>query len=232
LKKLFFIFFLNIFLLAEIVSFPKKYYEIKNIKKMKQYFFSYLAPLVIKANKKVLGERDFVIKNFKKYLKGNKEVAKKFLKLAKKYKIKNKKALNEYLKKIDIVPVSLVLAQAAIESGWGKSRFVSVANNLFGHWTWGKKGIVPKKRDKGKKHKIKIFKSLKDSISYFIYNLNIGWAYEKFRELRALLRKHNTKPNSILLLQGLQKYSTNKIYDKLVLKMIIKNKLYIYDNKF
>lgn len=230
MKKLFFIFFLNIFLLAEIVSFPKKYYEIKNIKKMKQYFFSYLAPLANKENQKVLDEREFVIKNFNLFLKGDKKIVVKFENIIKKYKIKNKKDLNEYLKKIDIVPVSLILAQAAIESGWGKSRFVIEANNLFGHWTWTHKGIVPKKRDKGKKHKIRIFNSLDESIRFYIYNLNIGWAYEKFRELRALLRKHNTKPNGILLLRGLEKYSANKIYDKIVLKMIIKNRLFIYDN--
>ena len=226
------IIFLSLFttiLFASTYGFPKEYYKITNVAQMKQYFFNFLAPLVKKENQKVLKEREFVIKNFNKYINKDKSVIAQFQSLQKKYKIKNKYSLKEYLCKIDIVPPSQVLAQAAIESGWGKSRFVKEANNIFGHWTWKDKGLIPEKRDKGKTHKIKIFNSLEESIAEYIHNLNIGWAYKDFRRLRALLRKHNTKPNGILLLRGLKKYSTNKNYENIVFKMIIKNKLAIYD---
>jgi len=82
------------------------------------------------------------------------------------------------------IPPSLALAQAAIESGWGKSYFVKEANNIFGQWTYKGNGIIPRGREPGQTHKIKIFNSMQDSISGYMDNLNSHRAYKNFRELR------------------------------------------------
>jgi len=102
-------------------------------------------------------------------------------KLSKKYKIKNLFDKYEYLLKIDKVPESLALTQAAIESAWGKSRFAKYANNIFGQWTYNAKGLVPEHRSEGKTHKVKIFPSLQASVNAYITNLNRNRAYNDFR---------------------------------------------------
>ena len=92
--------------------------------------------------------------------------------VAKKYRIKNINDKKEFLIKVNTIPVSLVLAQAALESGWGKSRFVRKANNIFGHWSYSGDGLIPLRRDAKAKHRIKIFKSLQDAIKAYLRNIN------------------------------------------------------------
>jgi len=104
--------------------------------------------------------------------------------LDKKYHIKKDKVLETYLKKIDIIHEPLILAQAAVESAWGTSRFTKLANNIFGEWTWGKKGIIPAGRPEGKKYKIRIFDSIQDSVDSYMLNINRHYRYEDFRIAR------------------------------------------------
>lgn len=108
------------------------------------------------------------------------------------------------LKRIDVLPVSLVLAQGAIESSWGTSRFASLGNNLFGMWTWGEKGIVPMAREDGKKHKIAVYNSILDSVRAYILTINRLPAYKHLRDLRV------ETSDPILLSQGLLNYSERR----------------------
>jgi Bax protein len=204
-------------------SLPENYYEIKNTKKMKQEFFSFMKKLAIIENKKVMDDRVYIINNFHK-----KE--ERLLKLQKRYGLKQDATLREYLYVIDVIPISLVLSQAAIESGWGKSRFFKKAKNIFGQWTWSGKGLEPLKRDSGKKHKIKIFPSFQSSVRAYLINLNKGWGYKDLRDLRQMLRDKNQKLSGYALAEGLIKYSQKREEYIKILKSFIKgNKLNVYD---
>lgn len=128
------------------------------------------------------------------------------------------------LSRVDVFPVSLILAQGAIESSWGGSRFAREGNNLFGVWTWGEKGIIPSARDAGKKHKIKIYDSILDSVRSYVLNLNRLGAYEQLR----MIRQHTQDPME--LTNGLRNYSEKKDQYITDLKRIISsNRLFNYD---
>lgn len=214
------------------MGFPKEYYEIKDTSKMKSYFFSAILHLARIENAKIFQERLFISNIFPHLNTIGKESNeyKLFEEIRKKYKIKADATKEEYLKVIDIVPFSLVLAQAAIESGWGKSRFFKEANNIFGQWTWTGKGLTPSQRDEGKKHKIKIFNSLQDAIRGYLMNMNLGWGYKEFRKLRAEFRERNMQPSGIVLSRTLVNYSQKKEeYTRLLRKFILDNNLMKHD---
>jgi Bax protein len=216
---------------------PKEYLKIKNTKQSKEYFFNYVYKLVTKGNLEILKERAFV-KNLLsspslKLDKDSKEF-KKLSKLKKKYRVKKLYDLKSHLAKIDVVPPSMALAQAAVESGWGKSRFTKQANNVFGHWTYNPKiGMLPKQRKTGAKHFIRIFKTLQASIDAYMLNLNRNNAYKSFHKKRYSLRTKNLNPSGLILSQTMLKYSgIGKEYLKILRVVIKKNKLEKYDDKF
>jgi Bax protein len=134
--------------------------------------------------------------------------------LAKKYRVKGDPLSEvasrvELLKKVDVIPVSLALAQAANESAWGRSRFSVEANNLFGIWTFDKtKGLKPKQRDEDKKHLVRKFEHVGDSIQYYMLTLNSHRAYRKMRNIRQMLRNNESPITGTALAQGLNKYSS------------------------
>ena len=174
-------------------GFPTSYYKM-NSKAQKKEFINILKPLIDKSNEKIMQEREFVENFFKKALNGafrslNSDDLERLLSISKRYRVKKLFDRDTYLKRIDIVPVSLALVQAAIESGWGKSRFVREANNIFGHWTWGEIGLIPLNREEEKTHKIRIFNTLQDSVDAYILNLNRHYAYKSFRDARLKKRE-------------------------------------------
>jgi Bax protein len=131
---------------------------------------------------------------------------------------------------MDIIPVSIALAQAANESGWGTSRFALEGNALFGQWTWSKKGISPKNKDPDKTHKILQFQVLKASVRAYKNNLNTHNAYKEFREKRAQLRETNTQIIGTDLTQYLKNYSEMKEkYVKILDLIIERNSLIDFD---
>ncbi len=211
---------------------PSTYYKIKDVKAAKEYFFTFISKIAYTQNRYILDDREFVksfyhLKNITP--KVNKDF-KRFIKIQKKYKLKSEDTLDKYLLHIDIIPVSLVIAQAAIESGWGKSRFMREANNVFGQWTWTEKGLVPKQRDEGKTHKIKIFPSIDAAVYGYMMNLNVGWAYKQLREVRAKIRKYGAPLSGKSLAKTLIHYSEKKgEYTRMLATMIIKNKLNRFD---
>jgi Bax protein len=132
---------------------------------------------------------------------------------------------SELLKRIKILPISLVLSQTAIESAWGTSRFCVEANNLFGVWSFNNKGLIPKRRKRGMKHRIAVYNSLLDSVRDYMLKINTLRAYRKLRNIREYTM------NSIYLTKGLIHYSERKeAYIKDLQKMINKNRLKKYDS--
>ncbi len=142
--------------------------------------------------------------------------------LTQKYKTKKAQKL---LNRVDVVPISLILGQSAIESSWGGSRFARIGNNLFGIWTWKEKGIIPNEREEGMTHKVRIYDSILDSVRSYILTLNRVPAYKQFRKLRKLTN------DSIILAQGLLLYSARReLYVQEVRSVISKNNLQNYDH--
>ncbi len=234
-KRLSLVFLLGCLSLQAHNGFPGRYYRMPS-KKQKEFFFSYLAKIIIKENKKILKERalvDKVLPGGILSVRTNSRYFKDLLKLRKKYRIKSFYSRIDYLKKIDIVPVSQALAQAVVESAWGKSRFVRQANNIFGHWTFGEVGLVPKNRDKDAKNKIQIFPSLEASVDKYLLNLNANRAYWKFRNVRYELRARHEDLNGMKLSQTMYSYSGIGKKYLLILKNIIRiYKLQKYDKSY
>ena len=177
------------------------------------------APPNLTINKKTLNNRNLA------YLK----------KIAKKYKIKisNKHKIdlvNELLITIDIIPNSIVLAQAANESGWGTSRFAKEYNALFGEYTYDfSKGVIPLKREEGKRHLVKAFSSYDNSVESYFRNINTHYAYEKFRLTRKVMRDKNNFSNINLLVQKLNTYAEDNNYVETITSIIESNKLSQFD---
>jgi Bax protein len=142
-------------------------------------------------------------------------------KIAEKYRHENGA---ELFKRINVLPVSLVLAQGAIESSWGTSRFANMGNNLFGMWTWGEEGIVPLKRTAGKTHKLAVYDSILESVRAYLLTINRIPAYERLRTLRG------QSMDPIVLSKGLLYYSERRHDYVADLQRIINfNKLVAYD---
>ena len=204
-------------------SLNQKYYNIKDTAKMKKVFFSFINKMAIVQNSYILEDREYIKKNYQKN-------THKMQTLRKRYKINKNASLKEYLYTIDVVPNSMIMAQAAVESAWGKSRFFKEAKNIFGQWTWSGKGLIPKHRKKGSKHKIKIFSSYDESVRAYLININKGWAYKKLRDRRAKQRAKHQKLSGNYLAEGLHKYSGKKHKYVTIIKNVIRqNNLSIYD---
>ena len=228
---LIFIFAINSFC----AGFPYYYYDIKNSSKQKKEFIKILLPLVQKGNAKVRKERAFIVHFFENAGKNSfRELDEislaRLISLYKKYKIHNLFDEHEYLKKIDIIPVSLAIAQAAAESGWGKSRFVLEANNIFGEWTYSGNGVVPIDRAEGKIHTLRIFKTLQDSVNSYILNLNRHKAYRSFRNQREKARKKGIVFDGLMAAKTMLYYSQRREkYVRFLEKIIKSNNLLYYD---
>ncbi len=215
-------------------GFPKKYYKLP-IAKQKNFFFDYFGERIEAENIKILKQREFIKSlNGRKDLNKNSLEYKKLEELQIKYKIQNIYDYEKFLYRVDIIPPSMALAQAATESGWGKSRFFKEANNIFGHWTYNpKNGMVPLKRSEGKKHLIRIFPTLQDSIAAYMRNLNSTSAYSKFRIKRKELRESGNFINGYLLSSTMTNYSgIGHNYVEILQSIIKKNKLTKLDKKF
>ena len=141
------------------------------------------------------------------------------------YKVK-KGNMEELLVRIDIIPTSIALAQAAKESGWGTSRFALEGNAIFGQWTWSGKGIAPLDRASNKKHKILKFPILRASVKAYQNNLNTHNSYSNFREKRMVMRQKNKNISGLELTETLNNYAqTGAEYTKILIQIIKQNRL-------
>ena len=212
-----------------LTKLPKDLKTLGDTKTKRDLFIKIVLPLILAENKQITedrkklfkilgknfntaGERVWLNRRFKQYKIEDHDVAK--LKM-----------------RMDIIPVSIALAQAANESGWGTSRFALEGNALFGQWTWSKKGITPKNKDPNQSHKILQFQILKASVKAYKNNLNTHRGYREFREKRAGLRKNNKKISGLKLVNYLHNYAaTGKNYTKILKKIIDQNGLTDFDD--
>ena len=171
-----------------------------SVRKKKELFFRLLGPLALRANELVLEQRDWVVANRQNPSDPH------MLALLDTYRVTDGD-IDELLIRVDSVPVSLVLAQAAEESGWGTSRFAALGNALFGQWTYGE-GMAPKQRraDKGN-YSIAAFDSPLDSVRAYLLNINRHAAYADLRRLRAQARAAEERASGYELANTLLKYS-------------------------
>ena len=132
---------------------------------------------------------------------------------------------------MDEVPVSMTIAQAAKETGWGTSRFALEGNALFGQWTWSGNGIKPLGADTNSTHKVMKFKILQASVRAYQRNLNTHSSYKDFRSARSELRDKGKKLDSQILTKYLDKYAeTGKEYVKVLKQIIKQNNLEDFDD--
>ena len=208
---------------------PKEMKKIESTKKRKNLFIQIILPLIVEENNKIKLDRRklFSILNKSK----NSDIEKKWLnKKFKQYGVLNKD-LSTLKVRMDIVPTSLAIAQAAKETGWGTSRFALEGNALFGQWTWSGEGIKPAGADDDATHRIMKFKILKSSVRAYKRNLNTHSSYKQFRMARAELRDNRTKLDSLLLANYLEKYAeTGKVYVKIIKQIIKQNNLTDFDD--
>lgn len=217
-------------------KFPK-YLVHLDVPNKKQAFLNTLIPSVIIALKEVKAERQKLLNitqkmSFQPMMTISKEKTSWqsnldkdeisfLLKMAKKYRSSE---IAELVNKVKGYPVSLILAQGAIESSWGTSRFAVQGNNVFGVWTWGEKGIVPIGREEGKTHKVAVYDSILDSVRAYILTLNRHYAYDDLRKYRL----HTS--DSLVMAEGLHQYSERKgAYVDDVKEVIESNNLQFYD---
>ena len=211
-----------------LTKLPRDLKTMGNTKKKRELFIKIILPLILDENEKIqqdrkklfkilgksfntVGERVWLKRRFNEYKIDDRDLAK--LKM-----------------RMDIIPVSIAIAQAANESGWGTSRFALEGNALFGQWTWSKKGISPKNKDPNQNHKILQFQILKASVRAYKNNLNTHNAYKEFREVRAKLRQEDKQITGLDLTKYLKNYAAiGEKYVVILEDIIEKNSLTDFD---
>ena len=208
---------------------PKEMKMIESTKERKNLFIQIVLPLIIDENNQIKFDRKkfFAILNKN----NNSDFEKKWLNMKfKQYGVKNKDLLTLKIR-MDEVPISLAIAQAAKETGWGTSRFAIEGNALFGQWTFSGDGIKPLAVDSNKTHKVMKFQILQASIRAYQRNLNTHSSYKKFRKLRAEARDNNEKLDSFILADCLDQYAQTGVeYTKVLKKIIEQNSLKDFDD--
>ncbi len=207
---------------------PKEIKTISNIKKRKDMFIKIVLPLIVKENSiiRIDRKRLFVILNKN----SNSDIEKKWLeKKYKQYGVKQND-LSTLKIRMDEIPVSLAIAQAAKETGWGTSRFALKGNALFGQWTLSGEGLRPKNAEEGKNHKVMRFNSLQLSVRAYLRNLNTHSSYKNLRKARTEFRDKNKPLDSLILSKHLDKYAqTGNKYIEVLKKIIEQNNLKDFD---
>ncbi len=208
---------------------PNEIKMIESTKKRKEFFIQIVLPLILKENNNIRIDRKRLFSIINKS--NNSDLEKKWL--AKKYKQYGipSKDLSTLKIRMDEIPVSLALAQAAKETGWGTSRFALEGNALFGQWTWSGEGLRPKESDKNEGHKVMKFNVLQASVRAYQRNLNTHSSYKDFRKARAELRDNGKPLDSFILAEYLDKYAeTGEKYVEVLKKIIAQNSLKDFDD--
>jgi len=197
--------------------------KITDVKARKKAFFGYLLPEIQRQNSEIIELRNRI--------KDERMSDNKMTALKKYYKFKDDASIEDLLSSVDIVPTSLVLAQAAYESSWGRSRFAKYYHNYFGLWCFKKGcGVVPLRRDKKATHEVAKFSSLSKGIAYYIRSINRNSAYETLRKIRKHKRDTQQPITGMGLAEGLENYAEiGYDYVETVQSIIKYNKLEQYD---
>lgn len=203
----------------------------------KRAFFEYLFPRIALANQRILTLRSQVERLAEKPTLSEKEeafLAEQAERLRVDAPIGSPESFDTLFRRLDMVPPSLVMAQAANESAWGTSRFARQGNNLFGQWCFAEGcGLVPNSRPEGARHEVASFETPYQSVRSYLTNLNRHPRYSELREDRARARAENRMPTGPVLAAGLQAYSERgDEYIDEILSMIRFNELQRYDRRF
>lgn len=177
-------------------SLPSDFDQLQDVKLKKKLFYLITLPIIHESNRLILEDREMVINIEKKFLRAdlNENEVNETVRIAVKYKLDystiDLKLFRDLKQRINIIPVSLALAQAIVESGWGQSRFALEGNALYGQWTTNEqKGIVPEDRDEDKTHAVRKFKNLQQSVQAYMHNINTHRAYYSFRVVRRIAER-------------------------------------------
>lgn len=190
--------------------------EYADVSEKKEDFFDFLRPIVQKVNQKALRERGYVLLLWERYRDEETLSAREIETLnalAEKYRVdasydNGENFFMEMLLRIDKIPESLALIQAAKESGWGTSYFAREGNNLFGQWCFSEGcGIVPRKRPEGATYEVRAFGDVADSVHAYVLNLNTHPAYSDLRRMRYRMRLAEKQPDAVQLAGGLEQYA-------------------------
>ena len=213
---------------VDIGLLPNEIKNIRNTKKRKDMFIKIVLPLIVKENTKIRIDRKRLFTILNKN--SNTNIEKKWLeKKYKQYGVR-KNDLSTLKVRMDEIPVSLAIAQAAKETGWGTSRFALKGNALFGQWTWSGEGLKPKNAEEGKGHKVMKFNSLQLSVRAYLRNLNTHSSYKNLRKARTDLRNKKVPLDSLILSKHLDKYAeTGSQYIEVLQKIIEQNNLKDFD---
>ena len=208
---------------------PNEMKMIESTKERKKLFIQIVLPLILEENNQIKFERKklFAILNRS----NNSNTEKKWLNMKfKQYGVKNRD-LSTLKIRMDEIPVSLAIAQAAKETGWGTSRFALEGNALFGQWTFSGNGLKPLDVDDDKSHKVMKFQVLQASVRAYFRNLNTHSSYRDFRKIRASARDNNEKLDSIILADYLNEYAATGVeYTKILKQIINQNALKDFDD--
>lgn len=209
------------------------------VKARKAAFFDFLLPMINSRNEQIMLEREQLLTIQAKPADAlTRKELRTLKRLAERYNVAtdnddwlNAETLDELLTRVDIVPPSLALAQAASESGWGRSRFARLGHNYFGEWCFSAGcGFVPKNRPEGAIHEVRRFEHPKESVAGYFYNLNTGDGYQDLRTIRAQLRAQDEPLTGLKLAQGLLNYSERREDYIADIELIIRsNKLTRFD---
>ena len=208
---------------------PNEIKMIENTQKRKEFFIQIILPLILKENNNIKLDRIRLFSIINKS--NNSSLEKKWLdKKYKQYGVPSKD-LTILKIRMDEIPVSLAIAQAAKETGWGTSRFAQEGNALFGQWTWSGEGLKPKDSDKNEGHKVMRFNVLQASVRAYQRNLNTHSSYKAFRSARAQLRDKGKPLDSLILAKYLDEYAqTGDQYVEVLQKIIKQNNLKDFDD--
>jgi len=210
-------------------KFPRDLKKLKSTQKKKDTFIKIVMPLILDENDKILEDRNKLFRILGKP--SNTRGEKVWLKRRfKDYKVDGED-IAELKLRMDAIPTSLAIAQAAKESGWGTSRFALDGNAMFGQWTWSEEGIEPSEKTKNQGHKILKFPMLQSSVKAYMKNLNTHRGYSELRNERAELRRKNQNISGLDLVDYLYNYAqTGSEYVKILKKIIQQNNLTDFDN--
>jgi Bax protein len=193
-----------------LAEMPRDLHAVPEVSLKKTVFFQTMLPLILQENERILSDRHQLIRLKAEQALGGKLSARDRLwlaVLAERYKVKDEN-LDTLLRRVDVIPPSLAMAQAAEESGWGTSRFAQHGNAIYGQWTTaGGEGLIPEERPEGMDHKVRSFDNLEQSVAAYIRNLNTHRAYLDLRKERSKLRRSGEALDGLLLAESLTKYS-------------------------
>ena len=208
---------------------PAEIKMIESTKQRKEFFIQIVLPLILQENNNIRLDRKRLFSIINKS--NNTDLEKKWLqKKYKQYGVSSKD-ISTLKIRMDEIPVSLAIAQAAKETGWGTSRFAQEGNALFGQWTWSGEGLKPKDADKNQGHKVMKFNVLQASVRAYQRNLNTHSSYRNLRKARAELRDKGIALDSLVLVKYLNQYAeTGEKYVEVLTQIIKQNNLKDFDD--